>query len=406
MDRRARLRLIALGVMAMAAAEGCILFGTYDFGSYALAPDGGHDAGDDAPRDAPNEQPRCTKGSDADVHNCGACGHDCRGGSCLDGVCQPWVVAHKESAYGVAAADHMLFFSSNALDGGIYVSVDGGEATLFTGAAYPNVIAVAAASNTLYWGEGLDVERVHRCPLGSQCVEGALIVKNGLSTYEYELYPTATFAFAGQAVYFTQGGSSATNVGAIWVASQGAVSNPSALVGAQALPNGIAADPEAGVLYWGTDTYSEAQNNGSIYSATLDGASVAPIASMQSSPQNVFFYEGNLYWTNCGTTDDAGGCGDNGSVSVCTPSLGNCDSPRVLASEQRAAFGLWVDDGGVYYTTSAAGGGAFRCTLPTDAGSECTTILSGVDVPMEITADEDSIYFTAYASGDVYRVIK
>src|SRR5262249_12538358 len=35
----------------------------------------------------------CTGATSSDPHNCGGCGHDCLGGACDQGVCQPVVLA-------------------------------------------------------------------------------------------------------------------------------------------------------------------------------------------------------------------------------------------------------------------------------------------------------------------------
>lgn len=52
----------------------------------AAAPDAGGDAGS------------CTTTPLTDARNCGACGHDCAGGVCADGKCQPYVVVSDTNA--------------------------------------------------------------------------------------------------------------------------------------------------------------------------------------------------------------------------------------------------------------------------------------------------------------------
>jgi hypothetical protein len=86
-----------------------------------------------------------TSGCDAaaDRHNCGACGHDCLGGDCVDGQCQPVTILAGQSHpidIGVddAATPPSVFFlnvgSANAMppygDGGVFrVAVDNGGNT-------------------------------------------------------------------------------------------------------------------------------------------------------------------------------------------------------------------------------------------------------------------------------------
>jgi len=47
----------------------------------------------------PNECPNACVNFNTDPKNCGACGHDCLGGTCLDGLCQPVVVASPATSY-------------------------------------------------------------------------------------------------------------------------------------------------------------------------------------------------------------------------------------------------------------------------------------------------------------------
>ncbi|MGZ3428311.1 MAG: hypothetical protein ACXVCV_16775, partial [Polyangia bacterium] len=48
----------------------------------------------------------------SDPHNCGTCGHDCLGGACSGGHCQPMVVASlQDPPYGVAVDANNVYFS-------------------------------------------------------------------------------------------------------------------------------------------------------------------------------------------------------------------------------------------------------------------------------------------------------
>ena len=47
-----------------------------------------------------------------DSHNCGSCGHDCLGGACASGVCQPMVIAASQTAvWGIAVDADNVYFS-------------------------------------------------------------------------------------------------------------------------------------------------------------------------------------------------------------------------------------------------------------------------------------------------------
>lgn len=61
----------------------------------------------------------------SDPHNCGSCGHDCRGGACSAGQCQPSVVATSSSTTGVAVDGANVYFSTGS-SGVSRVSLSGG----------------------------------------------------------------------------------------------------------------------------------------------------------------------------------------------------------------------------------------------------------------------------------------
>jgi hypothetical protein len=105
----------------------------------------------------------------ADAHNCGRCGHDCLGGSCSAGACQPVVLASGRSRPAdIAVANGYVYFAdegtaaANTTDGKVArVPIGGCEAEsggasscvteLATNRQAPSGIAVN--SEALYWTE-------------------------------------------------------------------------------------------------------------------------------------------------------------------------------------------------------------------------------------------------------------
>ena len=79
---------VMLALASLALASACESFGA---GRADGGADGGNDGATEVGRDdgAPSCDPMQTA---TDVHHCGACGHDCLGGGCAAGKCQPVVV--------------------------------------------------------------------------------------------------------------------------------------------------------------------------------------------------------------------------------------------------------------------------------------------------------------------------
>ena len=46
-----------------------------------------------------------------DAHNCGACGHDCVGGACFSGLCQPVMLGHDGAYDLLTASDGYLYWA-------------------------------------------------------------------------------------------------------------------------------------------------------------------------------------------------------------------------------------------------------------------------------------------------------
>src|SRR5579859_928196 len=55
-------------------------------------------------RDKPQESTGCGD-VETDPHNCGRCGHDCFGGACISGGCQPVVLASGQNDSSAIALD-------------------------------------------------------------------------------------------------------------------------------------------------------------------------------------------------------------------------------------------------------------------------------------------------------------
>ena len=125
--------------------------------SYSCA-SGNVDCGD-AGTGCPTLLTNLCAGACGDVHNCGTCGHDCAGGDCVAGMCQPLALVTNAlpgllnfstpdlavGALGIFWVDDDSTVAGSSLDGGAIT-------TYATGQTYPNHVAID--STTVYWTNG------------------------------------------------------------------------------------------------------------------------------------------------------------------------------------------------------------------------------------------------------------
>jgi hypothetical protein len=98
---------------------------------------------------------------DTDANNCGVCGHNCEGGSCVLGVCQPVVLATVigDFSIGLATDGTNVYWTDQALDDfhGLVEEVPAGggaTVTLTSTAVVPGELAIDATN--VYWDTGSD----------------------------------------------------------------------------------------------------------------------------------------------------------------------------------------------------------------------------------------------------------
>jgi hypothetical protein len=105
----------------------------------------------------------CDGSFETDPHNCGACGHDCLGGACMNGVCQSFTIATAQSAPGpVAADDNAVYWWSDTQptggpqSGQILMAQrqggDGGSSILVSSNDTTNVNALVSDGTNLFFG--------------------------------------------------------------------------------------------------------------------------------------------------------------------------------------------------------------------------------------------------------------
>jgi hypothetical protein len=87
----------------------------------------------------------------SDPSHCGRCGHDCQGGTCSAGACQPVTLASGQNSPSEIAVDATSVYWTNYYGGTVMkVPLGGGSVTtLASGQNVPGGIAVDATS--VYW---------------------------------------------------------------------------------------------------------------------------------------------------------------------------------------------------------------------------------------------------------------
>jgi hypothetical protein len=94
-----------------------------------------------------------------DAQNCGACGHDCQGGACLAGACQPVTLFHgtgcaKSSAYGGLASDAENLYWTDESHGVASLPLSGGtlkQLVSYDPSCTLRFGGIAAGSADVYW---------------------------------------------------------------------------------------------------------------------------------------------------------------------------------------------------------------------------------------------------------------
>ena len=353
-------------------------------------PDGTAPA-DAAPTDAaPTDGPLvCTADVYGDPSNCGACGHDCQGGSCSAGACGPVTLAATHGSIGIAIDSTFVYWADNEAGAIEKISKslthEGTPSTVASGAATQNVQAVASDGTYLYWTNKTASGQVRRAlPTGAALTTLA----SGQSQPDW-------IASNGTMVAWTNQGSN--QVMAVSVTSDGGVAptqlNASGENGT--VPAGIVID--AVNVYYATKT----TGGGLAESVPLAGGAISQLGS--ATYVGIAVDSQNVYWTGGAnnpsvyenaktgtpTTEQAIAAG-----SLICPLAVTSDGIDVYFVDQgTSACGPPGSDAGALYRVPIGNGG----TLP-------SPLVSGLNDPQGIAVDGTAIYWVT--GGPVGAVMK
>ena len=112
----------------------------------------------------------CSPDPSTDPHNCGWCGHDCRGAACTGGLCAPVVVVQAKQPHGIALDSQYVFWADQGYYGIMRADLDGSNVTTlttdFSTVAFPTDLVVYG--DDVYWdnfgSSSAPLAAVGRCP--------------------------------------------------------------------------------------------------------------------------------------------------------------------------------------------------------------------------------------------------
>jgi hypothetical protein len=306
--------------------------------------------------------------------SCGACGHDCLGGTCSDGACQPLPFADSQTnPYGVAVYNGVVYWTDTSMQptGTVMMRpADVSAAASMIASAQWGPQDIVANAQGVYWNDFYGGE-VRTVPLGgggspalAASTSGQIghFAVDAVNVYYTETdLPTSIFKVA-----LGSGGGGGTAF------AQGAALQPAALVS------------DGGKLVWSNTA------PGTVLAAPIgDGAQQSTLAGAQSSPTLVAVDATNVYFATPHAIMQAHRDG-TGTPSALVSGLPN------------APTAMTVDATAIYWTDSAAGIVA-RAPLATGAPSTLASQQSG---PHGVAVDGSWVYWANFVGGTIARVAK
>jgi hypothetical protein len=352
-----------------------------------LAPDA--DDGEGAPADAgvTSDVPACDPDADhsLDPANCGACGHDCLGGGCLAGKCEPVMLASGQAyATKIAIDDDSVYWVNYQTS--FAVMKIGKDGTCGNAHACPVQLAPTKGFLDVYYPSvvATDGTNVYWSNYDGNCTDQTIyqVRTDGTSFVRLGSLPcgAAGLSVAGGSVYWARG--------TVFRAPPGSM-DAGAVV---ALPPADAgtASTVFSVLADATHVYFTTYEDGFLYGVPLgsscsEGASCAVLVTgdTPSGPVGLTMAGDYLYWTNVA----------DGTIKR-VPKAGG--TRTVIATGQGYAQAITNDGVNLYWANfvdSTVRTAPLSAEKACDA-STCTILASGQQLPSGIAVDDKAIYWT------------
>lgn len=302
--------------------------------------------------------------------NCGRCGHDCGGGQCTGGVCQPVAVADAAdqlvSPSALAVNDNAIFWMEPTRIRACPLPLGCAVAPSLIADAYERLSALAVTADKLYFGGCRacdDREYFYECPLSGCPAVSPPFVTSGYLQYTNITIGKTHVYWRSDPVHSCSLASCGTT-NASW--GRLGFSDIAALItdGDTLFVKGAA----------GTELKTCPEPTGCAAPATLTGSSEVTASARA--------YVGRFYWLSPGPS--------TGQVRSCA--ITACNGGEIFAVDNYGGTELAVDETGVYWINPTRGT-LRHCPLAGCPVAGANTLASNLVDPKQLTLGKGFVYW-------------